>query len=212
MQNAIRFGIRHYLSPIASLAVIVSAVLVGRAAIRCTDGLHAHQRGHNRIVDHRESLAIMPAPPTLAPCQSVAESAPPAALQPQGQPSIDPTIVAGIHADGLNHYTIDRRAFEAALSYPQQFAHAARIVPSITHGQPRGFKLYAIKPSSIFAMLGIHNGDTLVAINDLELTSAEKALTVYSTVKATSEFRVTILRQGVELVLTYIITPATSAE
>ncbi len=212
MQNALRFSIRHYLSPIASLVVIVSAVLVGRAAIRCADNVHAPERSLNRIVDHRESAAIRPVLPSISPCPGIAESAPPTALQPQAQPSIDPIFLAGIHPDGLNHYTIDRRAFEAALTYPQQFARAARIVPTLAHGQPRGFKLYAIKPSSIFAALGIQNGDTLVAINDLALTSAEKALTVYSTVKTTSNFHVTILRQGVELVLTYTITPSPSAE
>ena len=46
--------------------------------------------------------------------------------------------------------------------------------------QAHGFKLYAIRPSSVYAKIGLTNGDTLSAINGLELTTADKALEVYT--------------------------------
>ena len=46
------------------------------------------------------------------------------------------------------------------------------------NGKPDGLKLYAIRPSSVFARLNFANGDTVHAINGHELTSADKALEV----------------------------------
>lgn len=211
MQYAIRSAFRNHISSVASLAVIISAIVVGRAAVRCADSVGAAERNHGRNADHRQHVPTMTPPPMVAPCpagNTDTPTLPPADIAP----AIHPDIITGIHPSGPYQYTIDRTAFEAALNYPQQFAHAARIVPSMTNGVPSGFKLYAIKPSSVFAALGVLNGDTLIAINDLDLTSAEKALTVYSTIKATSVFHVKIVRRGVPLTLTYTITPVTNAE
>ena len=59
-------------------------------------------------------------------------------------------------------------------------AKGARVVPAVKNGKPDGFKLYAIRPSSVYAKLGLQNGDTLQSINGFELTSADKALEVYT--------------------------------
>ena len=207
MQYAIRSAFRNHISSVASLAVIVSAIVVGRAAVRCADSVAAAERNHGRLADHRSSELSMAPLPAVAPCPA----GPSTLASPNIQPDSQPDIITGIHPTGPYHYTIDRSAFEAALNTPQQFAHAARIVPSMTNGVPSGFKLYAIKPSSIFAALGLLDGDMLVSINDIDLTSPEKALTVYSTIKATSVFNVKIVRRGVALTLTYTVSPATSA-
>ncbi len=59
-------------------------------------------------------------------------------------------------------------------------AKGARVVPAVKNGKPDGFKLYAIRPSSVYAKLGLQNGDTLQSINGFDLTSADKALEVYT--------------------------------
>lgn len=208
MQYAIRTAFRNHISSVASLAVIVSAIVVGRAAVRCADHVSAAERNHGRLADHRSRELSMAPLPAVAPCPAGPSTLPSPDIRPDSQPD----IITGIHKTGPYQYTIDRSAFEAALNNPQQFAHAARIVPSMTNGVPSGFKLYAIKPSSVFAALGVLNGDMLVSINDIDLISAEKALTVYSTIKATSVFHVKIVRRSVPLTLTYTITPAATPE
>ncbi len=50
---------------------------------------------------------------------------------------------------------------------------AARVVPSITHGAPSGFKLYAIRPGSPPAIIGLQNGDTLLRLNGVDVSSIE---------------------------------------
>ena len=48
------------------------------------------------------------------------------------------------------HCTVDRALVEKLLSNTTMLATAARFVPSIKDGKPNGFKLYAIRPQSIF--------------------------------------------------------------
>lgn len=59
-------------------------------------------------------------------------------------------------------------------------ARAARIVPSVRDGKPHGFKLYAIRPGSIYVVLGLRNGDTITAVNGDDITTPDKALRIYT--------------------------------
>ena len=49
----------------------------------------------------------------------------------------------------------------------------ARLVPNFRDGQTVGFRLYAVRPGSLVARLGIANGDTLLAVNDEPLVSID---------------------------------------
>ena len=72
----------------------------------------------------------------------------------------------------------------------------ARIVPSIKAGRANGFKLYAIRPSSPWAELGLMNGDTIHAINGFFLHTPDEALEVYSKLKGDKRFEVDLTRRG----------------
>ena len=65
------------------------------------------------------------------------------------------------------HYLVERAALEHALACPEVVARSARIIPVLTDGRPRGLRLYAIRPGSPAALLGLRNGDTVLAIDDL---------------------------------------------
>lgn len=174
-------ALRAFVYGVAGIAAIVGAFVMGRRTERFGDHHRAHAHWQRpKTVDHR----------ILPPC--LAQVATPM----QQRPSIQQI--------SEHEYWISRQLFDDALSAPMQYAKAARIVPAL-HNGPLGFKLYAIRPGSIFARLGIHNGDIIVAINDLDLFSAEKALTLYSTIRASSVFRVRIQRANERLTLTYRI-------
>lgn len=51
----------------------------------------------------------------------------------------------------------------------------ARVVPNFTGGQAQGLRMFAVRPGSLLSRLGIENGDTLLAINDVKLTGLESA-------------------------------------
>jgi len=102
-------------------------------------------------------------------------------------------------------YEIDKSLVEKALANPMALAKGARVVPAVKNGKPDGFKLYAIRPSSVYAKLGLTNGDTLQSINGFELTSADKALEVYTKLREATQLEVEITRRGKPMTLKYTI-------
>lgn len=114
-------------------------------------------------------------------------------------------VEAGIKKIDDTSYEIDRNVVDKVLANPMAVARGARVVPSIKNGQNNGFKLYAIRPSSVYAKLGMRNGDTIHNVNGFDLTTADKALEVYQKVKESSNLTVTVTRRGKPVTLNYSI-------
>jgi general secretion pathway protein C len=110
----------------------------------------------------------------------------------------------GIRKIDDNNYEIDRALVEKIMANPTAI-RGARIVPSIKNGKPNGFKLYAIRPSSAFAMIGLQNGDTIHGINGFDLTTPDKALEVYTKVREANSISVSVTRRGKPVTLNYSI-------
>jgi len=120
-------------------------------------------------------------------------------------PIPDPLLDKIERVDDTN-VKVPRAVIDQVLADPMTAAKGTRVVPSIKDGKPNGFKLYAIRPGSLWARLGFSNGDTLVSINGNELTSADKALEVYTKLRNANVFAVDILRRGQPMTLTITIT------
>ena len=131
----------------------------------------------------------------------------PVAEQPSGEPvdDLQASIDNGIKKIDENNYEIDKSLVDKVFANPMAVAKGARVVPAVKNGQPDGFKLYAIRPSSVYAKLGLTNGDTLQSINGFELTSADKALEVYTKIRDAKSITVDITRRGKSLTLVYTI-------
>jgi len=82
-----------------------------------------------------------------------------------------------------------------------QDPRARREDPGDSEGKPIGFKVDAIRPSSILASLGVQNGDTILSVNGMALDSTENVLAVYGKIEATDRWSVRILRRGTEQTL-----------
>src|SRR2546430_11826185 len=95
-----------------------------------------------------------------------------------------------------SHYSVPRTTLDAILADPMKTAKAVRVVPAIKNGKPNGFKLYAIRPSSLVARLGFRNGDTVLAINGYELTTPDKVLEIYTKLKSVDSLTIDIERRG----------------
>ncbi len=117
----------------------------------------------------------------------------------------DPLLDTITKIDDLN-YEVPRPTVERLIANPDAFARQARIVPAIRNGQPEGFKLYAIRPNTLWATIGLKNGDTIRAINGMPLTSLDKALEVYTKVKDATRLEIELNRRGnVDEVLTITV-------
>jgi membrane-associated protease RseP (regulator of RpoE activity) len=114
-------------------------------------------------------------------------------------------VDAGIRKIDVTHYEIKKSLIDMVLANPMAVAKGARVVPAVKNGKAAGFKLYAIRPSSLYAKLGFTNGDTIVEVNGFELTSADKALEVYTKVREATSLDVEIERRGKLITLQYTI-------
>jgi general secretion pathway protein C len=104
-----------------------------------------------------------------------------------------------------NACTVERALVEKLLSNTAMLATSARFVPSIKDGKPNGFKLYAIRPASIFGRIGLQNGDTIKAINGSEMTTPDAALALYTKLRNASHLSVQVERRGETVALDYTI-------
>jgi hypothetical protein len=111
----------------------------------------------------------------------------------------------GIKKIDDTHYELKRDLVDTALANPMAMSKGARVVPAMKDGKVEGFKLYAIRPSSVYARLGFTNGDTLQKINGMSLESADKALEVYTKLRDATKLDVEIVRRGKPLTISITI-------
>jgi general secretion pathway protein C len=114
-------------------------------------------------------------------------------------------IGEGIVKTGDNTYGVPRSAVDGALNNLSKLATQARIVPAFEGGKPVGFKLFSIKPGSLYSKIGLQNGDVINRINGYEMSSPEKGLEVYQKLKDSSNITVDIKRRGKPQTLDYTI-------
>jgi general secretion pathway protein C len=102
-----------------------------------------------------------------------------------------------------NDYEIPRAEIDKTLSNLNDVAMQARIVPAFKDGKAQGFKLFSIRPDSIYTKIGIQNGDVIQRINGYDLNSPEKALEIYSKLKESSRIDIEVERNGTPVKKTY---------
>jgi general secretion pathway protein C len=103
---------------------------------------------------------------------------------------------AGIKALDDNNYEVPRNEVDKALANLNDLAMQARIVPAFKDGQAEGFKLFSIRPDSLYSKIGIVNGDVIKRINGFEMNSPEKALEVYTKLKDANRIDIEVDRNG----------------
>ena len=123
----------------------------------------------------------------------------------ENKDEIASAIDSGIKQIDENSYEIDRALVDKLLANPMSVARGARIVPSVKNGKANGFKLYAIRPTSVYAKLGMSNGDTVHSVNGFDLTTPDKALEVYTKVRESTSLEVSITRRGKPVSIHYSI-------
>ena len=109
----------------------------------------------------------------------------------------------GVSKLSETEYTIEREEVDRVLGNLSEVATKARIVPSFKNGKPNGFKLFSIKPGSIYSKIGLRNGDVIQSINGYEMNSPDKALEIYQKLKDSTSITVDIQRRGRAMTMNY---------
>lgn len=148
--------------------------------------------------------SLVPAPP--APPVPTPPPPPPPPAAPDPDAALDAALAAGIRKIDDTHYQLKSDLLDQVLQNPMALAKGARIVPAMRNGHPAGFKIYAVRPGSIYARLGIVNGDTFRSINGRSLDSADKALEAYTALRDAKKLELDLERRGAPLTITITIT------
>ncbi|WP_223635150.1 type II secretion system protein GspC [Corallococcus sp. EGB] len=124
---------------------------------------------------------------------------------PMATPAATPTnsLGNGIKSTGENEYEVPKAEIDKTLSNLNDVAMQARIVPAFKDGQAVGFKLFSIRPDSIYSKIGVQNGDVIRRINGFDMNSPEKALEIYSKLKDSSRIEIEIERNGAPIRKSY---------
>jgi general secretion pathway protein C len=113
----------------------------------------------------------------------------------------------GVREVGTDRYEIQKNVIDSALSNLNTLATQARLVPSFRNGVANGFKLFQIQPGSLYAAIGIQNGDVITRINGYEINSPDKALEIYQKLRDLSHFTVELERAGQVVKKDYSVGP-----
>jgi general secretion pathway protein C len=117
------------------------------------------------------------------------------------RPPPAPVSPAGVKQVSKDQYVMARSALR---DLPQLSTHA-RVVPSFKNGTPAGVKLFSIAPDSLYARLGVQNGDVLRSINGHETKTPDQALEIYQTLRDATRIELELERRGEILTKTYSI-------
>jgi general secretion pathway protein C len=142
--------------------------------------------------------------------KAVAAPAPTIAEAGVAVPSADDGFPAGDLDRGIKkvsdtQFDLQRGLVDKILGDTATLARQARIVPAVKDGKANGFRLYAIRPGSVFARIGLENGDTIHVINGQEISTPDRALEVYTKLRSASHLTISITRRGEPKTIDYSI-------
>jgi general secretion pathway protein C len=91
-----------------------------------------------------------------------------------------------------NRFAVPRAEVETAAQNPAALYSQARILPRYEEGRMVGVQLNAIRPGSLFAQVGIQDGDTVTQVNGVTVSTPEDGQRLLQEFSAGGELRVTV--------------------
>ncbi|MFP2932029.1 hypothetical protein ACLESO_44070 [Pyxidicoccus sp. 3LG] len=110
--------------------------------------------------------------------------------------AVSTTPSESIRAVGEHAYEIPLAEMQAARAGLDDLSHQVRIVPAFREGQSQGLKLFAIRPGSLIAKLGLQNGDVVQRVNGQSLKTPEGALAAYENLREARHIELDLERGG----------------
>jgi general secretion pathway protein C len=102
-------------------------------------------------------------------------------------------------------FVIDRRELEKTVANINEVFTQARAVPYFEDGKTVGFRVFAIKPGSVFEKIGLQNGDIINRVNGVELTDPTKAISLFTELQNEGHIAVDMKRNQTTKSLSYEI-------
>lgn len=94
-----------------------------------------------------------------------------------------------------NRCTLTRAEVDLVLSDQPGLVRGARVVPAVKDGATIGFKLFGIRPGTLYAALGLQNGDTVQALGGKPVTTMQALLDAYAAARTADRVTITGVRK-----------------
>ncbi len=104
----------------------------------------------------------------------------------------------GIRQMGRDRWMLDRAEIDDAIAHLPELLTKARVVPNFTDGKPDGFRIFAIREDSIYAKIGLQNGDILKRVNDIDVRNPQNFLQVFEQLKNEPRIAIELVRNNKE--------------
>ena len=107
-----------------------------------------------------------------------------------------PAVVPVAASKCDREHELARAETRAFLMDSKNLMRQARAVPVPHDAGAFGMRLAGILPDSPLRTWGLENGDELVSVNDMDVSSPESALAVYASAREATSLRIVVLRAG----------------
>lgn len=110
----------------------------------------------------------------------------------------------GLEEISDNRFAIPKAMIDDVMGRFDQVLTQARMVPNLTpENKTDGYRVFQIKPDSIYEKLGLQNNDIISRVNGTYLDSFEKATSLLTALRNEKTISLDIVRDGVRLSYTY---------
>jgi len=100
---------------------------------------------------------------------------------------------------------IARDDLDSSLNNLSDLMTQVRVRPYFRRGKPEGIIVSQIQADSVFAKLGLMNGDIIASVNGRQMSTPEEAYEFYNSLKSGENVSIEITRRGQKKMLTYDI-------
>lgn len=153
------------------------------------------------------AVVVMPRQRVSGPPASIPAAFPPPAPPAPPPRAFPPADLArfGVVKLSRSAYVVDRAIVDDLLEEQNDLGSPVRVVPVLVDGKPAGIGLHGIDPDSLAGVLGLQNGDCLLSMNGVPMTSPEQVLRAYAVVRSSHVLDVRLRRHGKPLEMRYYI-------
>jgi general secretion pathway protein C len=124
----------------------------------------------------------------------------------QGMAGAPPSTAGNnIQKVGQGNYVIPESQFKSATQNMGELLTQARVVPNIAGNNINGYRIFAITPGSLYANIGLQDGDVIHSVNGIRITTPESAMQLFQQLQNEKRFTVTIDRNGQSMTLNYTV-------
>ena len=97
---------------------------------------------------------------------------------------------------GPGKYTVHQTLLARLITQQGAVVRDGRILPHAKNGMPHGFRLACIRPQGLFGALGFKDGDVIVKVNGMDVTSADKALEAFVKLRGAKALTIGVVRNN----------------